>query len=69
MSVWHRIVLDKEHCKCFGVCSGIARSFGYSRLSVRVVTLIAIFFAPLITLTAYATALILLPTRVSSHKN
>lgn len=66
MSIWHRVTLDKEHSKCFGVCSGIARAFGYSRFSVRAVTVIAIFFAPVMTLTAYATALVLLPARVQA---
>jgi phage shock protein PspC (stress-responsive transcriptional regulator) len=63
MSIWHRITVDKKHSKLFGVCSGIANAFGYSRASVRVVTVIGVLFAPVVTIVMYATAAILLPTR------
>lgn len=63
MSIWHRVTVDKTHSKLFGVCSGIAKAFGYSRMAVRVTTIIGLLFAPIITLTVYATAAIILPTR------
>ncbi|MCG7530581.1 PspC domain-containing protein [Psychrobium sp. MM17-31] len=63
MSIWHRITVDKKHSKLFGVCAGIANAFGYSRMGVRVTTVIGLLFAPIITLTIYATAAVLLPTR------
>ena len=56
MSIWHRIALDKKHKKLSGVCSGIAGALGYSRLVVRLVTLMAVFIAPVITLTVYTQA-------------
>ena len=67
MSIWHRVTLDKDNGKCFGVCSGIANAFGYSRFTVRVVALLGIFIMPVITLSAYVTALVLLPTRTLKH--
>ena len=63
MSVLHRITVDKGNSKVFGVCAGIAKAFGYSRMAVRVCTVIGIFFAPVIFLTAYATAALILPSR------
>jgi len=63
MSILHRITVDKKHSKLFGVCSGIAKAFGYSRASVRIVTVVGILFAPVVTLAMYATAAIILPTR------
>jgi len=63
MSILHRITVDKKHSKIFGVCGGIANAFGYSRASVRIATVVGILFAPLVTLTVYATAAIILPTR------
>ena len=46
---------------------GIANAFGYSRFTVRVVALLGIFIMPVITLSAYVTALALLPTRTLKH--
>ena len=63
MSIWHRVTIDKNHSKLFGVCAGIAKAFGYSRMGVRITTVIGLLFAPMITLTVYATAAIILPTR------
>lgn len=63
MSVLHRITLDKENNKLFGVCGGLANALGYSRLTVRIIALLALFFAGPIALTAYFTAALLLPAR------
>ena len=63
MSILHRITVDKGKGKLFGVCAGIAKAFGYSRLSVRIGTVIGLFFLPVIFITVYATAAILLPSR------
>jgi len=63
MSVLHRITVDKKHSKVFGVCAGLANAFGYSRASIRLVTVVGIIFAPVITLAMYATAALILPTR------
>lgn len=63
MSILHRITVDKKHSKVFGVCAGIAKAFGYSRASVRVVTVIGVLFAPVVILAMYATAALILPTR------
>jgi len=63
MSIWHRITVDKKHSKLFGVCSGIAKAFGYSRASVRIAAILGVIFMPMLTLAMYATAAIILPTR------
>ncbi|MDP2559692.1 PspC domain-containing protein [Psychrobium sp. 1_MG-2023] len=63
MSIWHRITTDKAHGKLFGVCSGLAKAFGYSRLGVRCVAVLGLLFMPVVTFTIYATAAVLLPTR------
>lgn len=66
MSIWHKITIDKDHSKLFGVCAGVAKAFGYSRISVRVMTIAGLIFIPMITIAVYATAAVLLPTRKQS---
>lgn len=66
MSIWHQITIDKNHSKLFGVCAGVAKAFGFSRMSVRVTTIIGFIFVPMITIAVYATAAVLLPTRKQS---
>ena len=69
MSILHRITLDKQHSKMMGVCSGLAGALGYSRLTVRILALFALFFAPVVSITAYFTAALLLPARRFVHHN
>lgn len=53
--------------KVFGVCAGIADHFGWSRLAVRLVTLLGlVFFFPAV-LIAYLLAALLLDTEPESH--
>jgi len=66
MSIWHKITIDKDHSKLFGVCAGVAKACGYSRISVRVMTIAGLIFIPMITIAVYATAAVLLPTRKQS---
>lgn len=53
---------DLTNKKLTGVCSGIAKHYGYSSLIVRIVTVIAFLTLPVVTGVAYLTASLLLPS-------
>jgi len=66
MSIWHRVTIDKSRSKVCGVCAGIAQAFGYNSMTIRVAAVAGLIFIPVVTVAAYATAAILLPTRQQS---
>ncbi|NQD36661.1 PspC domain-containing protein [Permianibacter sp. IMCC34836] len=53
--------------KVFGVCAGIADHFGWSRFSVRLVTILALVFFFPATLIAYFLAALLLDREHEPH--
>ncbi|MGH7118447.1 MAG: envelope stress response membrane protein PspC [Acetobacteraceae bacterium] len=52
---------DREHAWLGGVCAGIARYLGVSRIAVRLAAVLALIFFALPTLTAYIALAIVLP--------
>jgi phage shock protein PspC (stress-responsive transcriptional regulator) len=52
--------LDTRHKKIGGVCGGIANYFDWSRSTVRVLSVIALLFAPQLMLPAYGVAYLIM---------
>jgi phage shock protein C len=60
MAPWPK---DLAHRKLTGVCAGIANGLGFSRVTVRIVALIALILMPPLTLAAYLLAVLIMPPR------
>ncbi|ATP08109.1 MULTISPECIES: PspC domain-containing protein [Aeromonas] len=60
MTPWPK---DLAHRKLTGVCAGIASRLGLSRVTVRIVALIALILMPPLTLAAYLLAVLIMPPR------
>ncbi|WP_429136936.1 PspC domain-containing protein [Aeromonas veronii] len=60
MTPWPK---DLVHCKLTGVCAGIAKRLGISRVTVRVVALLALILVPPLALAAYLLAVLVMPPR------
>lgn len=60
MSPWPK---DLAHRKLAGVCAGIARGLGVSRVTVRVVALVVLLLMPPLALALYLLAVLLMPPR------
>ncbi|MDM5072402.1 MULTISPECIES: PspC domain-containing protein [Aeromonas] len=60
MTPWPK---DLAHRKLTGVCAGIANVLGLSRVTVRIVALIALILMPPLTLAAYLLAVLIMPPR------
>ncbi|MCH7377519.1 PspC domain-containing protein [Aeromonas sp. MR19] len=60
MTPWPK---DLAHRKLTGVCAGIANGLGFSRVTVRIVALIALILMPPLTLAAYLLAVLIMPPR------
>ncbi|MGL5129001.1 MAG: PspC domain-containing protein [Aeromonas popoffii] len=58
MAPWPK---DLAHRKLTGVCAGIANRLGLSRVTVRIVALIALILMPPLTLAAYLLAVLIMP--------
>ncbi|MGY3868412.1 PspC domain-containing protein [Aeromonas crassostreae] len=60
MSPWPK---DLAHRKLAGVCAGIARGLGVSRVTVRVVALVVLILMPPLALVLYLLAVLVMPPR------
>ncbi|WP_321149356.1 PspC domain-containing protein [Aeromonas jandaei] len=60
MTPWPK---DIVHRKLTGVCAGIAKRLGISRVTVRVVALLALILVPPLALAAYLLAVLVMPPR------
>ncbi|QTL95061.1 PspC domain-containing protein [Aeromonas jandaei] len=60
MTPWPK---DRVHRKLTGVCAGIAKRLGISRVTVRVVALLALILVPPLALAAYLLAVLVMPPR------
>ncbi|MGL5373590.1 PspC domain-containing protein [Aeromonas sp. 601019] len=60
MTPWPK---DLVHRKLTGVCAGIAKRLGISRVTVRVVALLALILVPPLALAAYLLAVLVMPPR------
>lgn len=60
MTPWPK---DLAHRKLTGVCAGLARGLGVSRVTVRVVALLALILMPPLALAAYLLAVLVMPPR------
>lgn len=60
MTPWPK---DIVHRKLTGVCAGIAKRLGISRVTVRVVALLALILVPPLALAAYMLAVLVMPPR------
>lgn len=60
MTPWPK---DLAHRKLTGVCAGIANRLGLSRVTVRIVALIALILMPPLALAAYLLAVLIMPPR------
>ena len=60
MTPWPK---DLAHRKLTGVCAGSANRLGLSRVTVRIVALIALILMPPLTLAAYLLAVLIMPPR------
>ncbi|MDM5112986.1 PspC domain-containing protein [Aeromonas salmonicida] len=60
MTPWPK---DLAHRKLTGVFAGIANRLGLSRVTVRIVALIALILMPPLTLAAYLLAVLIMPPR------
>lgn len=56
-----RFYRDMDNAKCCGVCSGIARYFGFDVTVVRIITVIACFLFPPTVFITYCAMAILVP--------
>jgi phage shock protein PspC (stress-responsive transcriptional regulator) len=62
-TIEQKLAKDEYHKKITGVCAGVARYYGWSRLGVRIATILAFCAMPLATLMVYFAATLLLPSR------
>ena len=60
MTPWPK---DLAHRKLTGVCAGLARGLGVSRVTVRVVALLALFLLPPLALALYLVGVLVMPPR------
>ncbi|MGY4107341.1 PspC domain-containing protein [Aeromonas encheleia] len=60
MSPWPK---DLAHRKLTGVCAGLANGLGISRVTVRVLALLALILMPPLALAAYLLAVLIMPPR------
>ncbi|KIQ84428.1 MULTISPECIES: PspC domain-containing protein [Aeromonas] len=60
MTPWPK---DLVHRKLTGVCAGIAKRLGISRVTVRVVALLGLILVPPLALAAYLLAVLVMPPR------
>ncbi len=60
MTPWPK---DLVHRKLTGVCAGLANWLGLSRVTVRVVALLALILVPPLALAAYLLAVLIMPPR------
>ncbi|WP_421255244.1 PspC domain-containing protein [Aeromonas sp. 600282] len=60
MTPWPK---DLVHRKLTGVCAGIAQRLGISRVTVRVIALLALILVPPLALAAYLLAVLVMPPR------
>ena len=60
MTPWPK---DLVHRKLTGVCAGIAKRLGISRVTVRVVALLALILVPPLALAAYLLGVLVMPPR------
>jgi phage shock protein C len=58
-----RLYVDRDNGVFFGVCAGLADSFGWPLLTVRIVAVCALLFLFVPTAVLYVTAGLLLPRR------
>ncbi|MFT5012678.1 MAG: phage shock protein C [Patiriisocius sp.] len=54
------LTLDRANKKIGGVCAGFANYFGWSRFTVRVMSVIALFIMPQVILLAYGLAYLIM---------
>ena len=60
MTPWPK---DLAHRKLTGVCAGLARGLGVSRVTVRVVALLALILMPALALALYLVGVLVMPPR------
>ena len=60
MSPWPK---DLAHRKLTGVCAGLANGLGISRVTVRVLALLALILTPPLALALYLLAVLVMPPR------
>lgn len=60
MSPWPK---DLAHRKLTGVCAGLANGLGISRVTVRVLALLALILIPPLALALYLLAVLVMPPR------
>lgn len=60
MSPWPK---DLAHRKLTGVCAGLANGLGISRVTVRVLALLALILMPPLALAFYLLAVLVMPPR------
>ena len=60
MTPWSK---DLTHRKLTGVCAGLANGLGISRVTVRVLALLALILMPPLALAAYLLAVLVMPPR------
>ncbi|WP_429057606.1 PspC domain-containing protein [Aeromonas jandaei] len=60
MTPWPKDLVNR---KLTGVCAGIAKRLGISRVTVRVVALLALILVPPLALAAYLLAVLVMPPR------
>ena len=60
MNPWPK---DLAHRKLTGVCAGLARGLGISRVTVRVLALLALILMPPLALALYLLAVLVMPPR------
>ena len=64
-----RFVRDRDNKRIAGVCAGIAEYFGFDRTMVRLLTIIALFFAGPIVIVLYVGIMLLVPARSSDGRD
>ncbi|QFI55638.1 PspC domain-containing protein [Aeromonas simiae] len=65
MMRWQR---DRGHAKLAGVCAGVARGLGISRVTVRLVALFALILMPPLALALYLAAILLMTPRAEVRR-
>lgn len=60
MTPWSK---DLAHRKLTGVCAGLANGLGISRVTVRMLALLALILMPPLALAAYLLAVLVMPPR------
>lgn len=60
-TVHRELSKDIANKKLTGVCAGIAKYYDFSRLTIRIGAIVALFMLPVVTGVAYVVASVLLP--------